>query len=1684
MKTLPPFRPLCGALSFALLLFGPLNAESIVTFNELNYNPAGGSDDEWIELHSLMVIDTDLSGWSLSDGVDFVFPSGTILPGGGYLLIARNPSSLSAPSGVTVLGPYDGSLSNGGEQLELMSSAGRLMDELEYGDSGEWPVAADGSGATLAKRLPGLSSGKSVHWTFSPAIGGTPGARNFAGSGSVSRTLEISEVTGEGSATAFVEIQNVSSGTLNTAGYVLTIDGNLPADIPLPPTSLSSGSFLVVDQALLGQQPEDGAKLYLRTPGGAGVVDAQEVSTRLQGSSPAYPGQWIFPNAATPGADNTFGFETDIVVNELFYNGPLLPGVAAVPPTFERTELINSNAVWRFNESGDDLGTSWAQTSHVVGGSWESGPATIGNDPGAPFPIATAVDAPGSNDPYVITYYFEADFPLTALQASELETLELEQLIDDGAIFYLNGVEIDRVRMPSGSISASTTANGSVDVASLTTRTVDIPAGLAVAGSNRLSVEVHQNSNRSGDIVFGLQVSSVEMTSAGSPAQPRLQSAQQWLELYNRGTETVDLSGWEFGEGIGYQFEAGTTLEAGAYLVIANDVAEVQGDHPDITVLGPFSGSLSGGGETLILLDSFGNPADALRYDDGGKWPATPDGGGSSLELRDPNADNSLPGAWAASDEDARSVWRSYSYRGIAEASRVGPDDQWRDFVIGLLEDGEVLLDDISVIEDPDGSAVQMLTDGTFESGNFDSWRARGNHRRVSVVPDPDGGGNVLRLLATGSTEHMHNNLETTLASNRSVVNGREYEISYRARFLSGNNLLNTRLYFNRLPLTNELERPTVFGTPGVKNSTFVTNLGPTGTELIHSPPVPNAGQGVTVSAKLTDPNGVGVVTLHYSVDSGPFQQVSMSAIGDSASFQGTIPGQSAGLSVQFYIEASDSLGALSFLPEAGRQSAALFEVQDSRAVSTGIHNIRIIMTPDNHEVMFTPINLMSNDRIPCTVIYNEDEIYYNVGARIKGSQRARPVPNRIGFNLAFPKDNLFRDFHRTIAIDRSEGSVVGQRELLFDVMATSSRGIPAEFNDLCYVISPNPIHTSAAILQLARFGSGFLDSQFDDGGDGTVYEYELIYYPTTADENGFKIPAPDRVERTNITSLGPNPESYRWNFQVKNNQEVDDLSGAVRMGNLFDLTGPAFEEELADFLDVEQWLRALAYSCASGAGDSFFSNSRHNGQFYLRPDGKMLYLPHDLDRGYNINRDILQNSELRRIIENPSFRRSYLGHLHDICSTVFNQSYMQRYTTGFDGLVPDGPHFDDDLEYIDARSNFILGEINAQVAPIDFQITTNGGASFSTDTTPVTIGGTGWIDVREIRLAGSGNSLPTEWTTEQNWMVTVPLAQGLNEVVLEGYNFTGNLVGSDTIQITSVAGTNSPSTNTLVVSEINYNPPGTADLGEFIELLNISPTTTLDLTGVSFSEGIVFTFPVGTSLEAGERLVVVANEAEFGSVYQNASSLPVAGVYSGSLRNSGELISLTLANGESIQNFTYLDIDPWPREADGDGFSLVLINPESGPEHNDPFNWRASASPGGTPGTDDTIDLATWSALFGSPASNSDPDGDGWTVEEEFYFGGSPNERDNLSPQFAFDFAAGRVTTSVTKRANAEGVSPRLYRSDNLLSWELVPGTELQSTERLTGSSQPVDRLTLSSPITRGLENRSTEFFRFEFRN
>ena len=289
-------------------------------------------------------------------------------------------------------------------------------------------------------------------------------------------------------------------------------------------------------------------------------------------------------------------------------------------------------------------------------------------------------------------------------------------------------------------------------------------------------------------------------------------------------------------------------------------------------------------------------------------------------------------------------------------------------------------------------------------------------------------------------------------------------------------------------------------------------------------------------------------------------------------------------------------------------------------------------------------------------------------------------------------------------------------------------------------------------------------------------------------------------------------------------------------------------------------------------------------------------------------------------------------------------------------------------------------------------------------------------------------------------------------------------LSGNEWSPVNSVrylVGTPASSSN-LVVSEFSYRPtkasaaedPGSlysrTDF-EFIEFKNIS-NDPIHLDGVRLTDGVDFDFSeaLNFSIPADETLLIVENQAAFLARYPGISAERIAGEYSGNLSNDGERVEILADDDSVIQAFTYNDQLPWPTAADGGGFSLELIEPTTGPDHNLGGNWRASRGVHGTPAdVVSPIDFTTWQNwLFddgelANPAisgPNADPDGDGWNNYAEFSLG--------LAPHDSFDPPGLIRTTIETKEgenylaiefeswAGAAGVNTSLQLSPDLTAW------------------------------------------------
>lgn len=1229
---------------------------------------------------------------------------------------------------------------------------------------------------------------------------------------------ETTIADGQGDYDDWVEIYNDSNITADIGGYYITDDFNTPDLNQIPPNRPAQTQIAPHGYGLIwaDKDPEDGAMhigLSLKADGervgmvafdGSAFIDSvvfgPQGNDESYGRFPDAEDNWTAFGIPTPGAENFLSDLQELVIsndgdcvvvfNEIMYNHP--------------GDDIHLEWIELYNQMAIDIDLSgWWITDGVK---YKFGPGTIiqGGD--------YIVVASSPTHLQAETGYSDALGPYAGRLSNGGERVRLRDnsgrvmdVVDyndggdwptapDGTGKTLAKIDPDTASKPAANWTASTQINGTPGADNSLTGTITIPTDTHVL--NNIVIN---------EIMYHHQpIWETDVT-------PFADSNEEWIELYNRSGSTVNITGWRL-QGVGeFIFPATTQISGHGYLVVAKDSAALKAKYPAVSskIIGDFPGGLSNDGERIRLTNGAGAVIDEVRYYDDKPWPEYADGGGSSLELRNPDADNRKPEAWADSNERDKAGWNTYSYRQTAQEDvhdNDGPVDWqlWHEFIMGLLDEGEVLIDDISVVEDPDGSAIEFIQNGSFESG-ANHWRFGGTHGQCQVITDPDNGGNhVLHLLATGPMENIYNHVETTFDNAEQVVNGTEYEVSFRAKWLAGSPRLNTHLYYNRVAMTNIIEPSQYNGTPAAQNSCYESNIGPTFNYLGHSPVVPNAWQTVTVTAVAKDRDAISFCKLWWRVDGGAWSSATMTNAG-SGKYTKTISGKAAGTIVQFYIEAQDGDSFTSYYPPAGADSRALYKVNDGQAATNGLHNFRIIMLSDDYDALNDVTNRYTNAYADhrCTAIYDESKAFYDIGVHFKGSlyTRSNDTPGRRGWKVEFNSDDLFRGVHSVLAIDRASSGWCGNeptREIFVKHILNHCGGISSQYDDLIKVMPPpDTANYSYAQLQLARFSDQYLESAFTDGGDGMLFKQELVYYPTDTTDGDPESPKrhdTGTAEFVNppIWDLGDSADNYRGTYFVRSNRARDDYSRLIEMCKMFSLQYETFLAEAEQTLDLDQWLRAYAWTGVVCSFDNYFgSHTPHNHYFYIKPaDNKVVFLTWDNDfhfecagwhpDPYELKRCGKMNNHILNI--SPKYDRVYWGHIHDIISTTANASYLTYWANHYGTLIPD----EDFAHYLDfqvERSDWIL--TTQLPAAVGFEITTNGGNNFSTSSSSVVIEGTGWINIRQIRVTDRRDIPEFEWLDIETWENTIDLEPGPNLLEFVAYDYQGNQIATDTITVT-----------------------------------------------------------------------------------------------------------------------------------------------------------------------------------------------------------------------------------------------------------------------------------------------------------
>ncbi|MCU0748728.1 MAG: lamin tail domain-containing protein [Akkermansiaceae bacterium] len=390
----------------------------------------------------------------------------------------------------------------------------------------------------------------------------------------------------------------------------------------------------------------------------------------------------------------------------------------------------------------------------------------------------------------------------------------------------------------------------------------------------------------------------------------------EFIELHNPGDSTVSLAGWTISNAVTYTFPAGVNLAPGGFVVVAQNPATLLSKY-GITAYGPWVGKLSNTGETIELRNAANASIDTVSYGTGYPWPTAADGAGPSCELIHPSLDNDLGGSWRSSGgagipsaiyiSPSSTGWKFRN--GTAEAS--SPVTAWRDLAFndatwsttatsvgyGSEYSPTVTLTGMRnnyrsiYFRRPFTIASSLPTQLTLRLRYDDGYVAWINGVEVSRNNAPAGQVPFNVTSGTSLQDHPASAWETitinTVIDGVNILRGGDNVLCVHALNQSRGS---SDFYFDA-ELAFDGSSATNIPTPGAANARrlVASKVPPQSRQVNHSPAQPMAGQAVTITARITDPDGMGNVTLSYQTVN-PGSYIPLNTVSDSTRLQVSNP--------------------------------------------------------------------------------------------------------------------------------------------------------------------------------------------------------------------------------------------------------------------------------------------------------------------------------------------------------------------------------------------------------------------------------------------------------------------------------------------------------------------------------------------------------------------------------------------------------------------------------------------------------------------------------------------------------------------------------------------------------------------------------------------------------------------------
>ena len=509
------------ALLYINISVVPIWAGTDIVINEIMYN-SSGTDIEYVELYNNSQTAYNLQNWYILDDNDshnHCVINWTLQPGE-YLVIAGDVAQFQQKyPGVSQVNPngFDTggtgwALGNGGDAVRLFDNTKTLYDTVVYSDGGDWPTSPDGNGPSLELLHPTLDNSLPTSWDPSSVDGGTPGAKNSVYTENVEPTCK---------------------------------DGFRSPDLP------TSSDNVIVSVLAFDNEGLSRVQLYVNL--GAGYLAQNMNDNGTNGDAAA--GDSLFsttiPAQANGKVVKYYAVATDNIGQQDNWpnNAPSDYHAYTVdyqPPKIRITELLAVNNTVNKDEFGEY--DDWFEIHNAGSENVDLGGLFVSNSLGSPksYELPSMNLAPGE---YIIIWADDdtdqGDLHVDFKLSSGGEAVALFETVDHGNVL-IHGWKYGL--MSSDVSMGFKPENGTA------------PEYLTCPSPGA--------SNESIELFSPVCINEFQATSDfGGP--------DDWVEIYNRGTASFDLSGCflsdQRGDNTKWTFPQGTVLDPGEFLVVYED---------------------------------------------------------------------------------------------------------------------------------------------------------------------------------------------------------------------------------------------------------------------------------------------------------------------------------------------------------------------------------------------------------------------------------------------------------------------------------------------------------------------------------------------------------------------------------------------------------------------------------------------------------------------------------------------------------------------------------------------------------------------------------------------------------------------------------------------------------------------------------------------------------------------------------------------------------------------------------------------------------------------------------------------------------------------------------------------------------------------------------------------------------